>query len=259
VLQSVRDWTQIVQQDVVRAWCREGYESESGRLIAEKRWTEEVLNPWANGARQQLQDYRRWKAAKAQVLESAAANESKTAESSSGAVPVATVAEALLPSLESIDSTVPQLFERVLYFLRQADESGLWPSTTPKRQLVMVSTDTTEDVDGSTPSISTTKPSLAAAHMRAKLNKQERKSAYAFNEGEGGASGSFSVGIMPGQQCEQPKGNILFPELMRAAFELEIALCPGREPSSTIAINRNAQFRPHTGTLKAKFMTTCFF
>jgi hypothetical protein len=25
-----------------------------------------------------------------------------------------------------------------------------------------------------------------------------------------------------------------------------MALCPGREPSSTIAINRNAQFRPHT-------------
>lgn len=53
---------------------------------------------------------------------------------------------------------------------------------------------------------------------------------------------------MPGVQCEQPKGNLLFPELMKAAFELEIALCPNREPSSTIAVNRNAQFRPHVGT-----------
>ena len=51
---------------------------------------------------------------------------------------------------------------------------------------------------------------------------------------------------MPGLGCEPPKGNGLFPELMKAAFELEIALCPEREPSSTIAINRNAQFRPHT-------------
>jgi hypothetical protein len=33
---------------------------------------------------------------------------------------------------------------------------------------------------------------------------------------------------------------------MKAAFELEIVVCPDREPSSTIAVNRNAQFRPHT-------------
>jgi hypothetical protein len=50
---------------------------------------------------------------------------------------------------------------------------------------------------------------------------------------------------MPGHQCLQPKGNKLFPELMKAAFELELALSPDREPSSTIAVNRNAQFRPH--------------
>lgn len=50
---------------------------------------------------------------------------------------------------------------------------------------------------------------------------------------------------MPGAGCEQPKGNSMFPELMKAAFELEVALCPTREPSAMIAINRNAQFRPH--------------
>lgn len=63
--------------------------------------------------------------------------------------------------------------------------------------------------------------------------------------GEGGASGSFSFGAMPGQK-NQPKANSQFPDLMKAAFELEIALFPNREPSSTIAVNRNAQFRPHT-------------
>lgn len=51
---------------------------------------------------------------------------------------------------------------------------------------------------------------------------------------------------MPGEQCSQPKSNALFPELVKAAFELEVALFPDREPSSTIAVNRNAQFRPHT-------------
>ena len=34
-------------------------------------------------------------------------------------------------------------------------------------------------------------------------------------------------------------------ELMLACFELEMLISPGRIPSSTIAINRHAQFRPH--------------
>ena len=72
---------------------------------------------------------------------------------------------------------------------------------------------------------------------------QRASSAYIYEEGEGGASGSFTVGAFPNGQ---PKANEEFKDLMRAAFELEIALRPDREPSSTIAINRNAQFRPHT-------------
>ncbi|KAG7346197.1 hypothetical protein IV203_005265 [Nitzschia inconspicua] len=38
--------------------------------------------------------------------------------------------------------------------------------------------------------------------------------------------------------------NSLFPELVQAA--LERVLCPDREPSGNIAMNRNAQFQPHT-------------
>jgi hypothetical protein len=106
----------------------------------------------------------------------------------------------------------------------------------------MVSTLTDENKelgDFATGPIST---SLSAAQFKARQNKSEKASAYIFQEGQGGASGSFSVGIMPN---DQPKGNSLFPELMKAAFELELALRPDRIPSSTIAINRNAQFRPH--------------
>lgn len=51
-----------------------------------------------------------------------------------------------------------------------------------------------------------------------------------------------SVGFMPGNRA-QPKHNQAFPALTRAAFELERALYPNRPPSSTIAVNRNAQFR----------------
>ena len=83
------------------------------------------------------------------------------------------------------------------------------------------------------------------AHRKAKSNKETRSSAYSFTEGQGGASGSFSVGYMPGYNSKQPKSNFLFPELVQAAFELETKLWPSRA-SSTIAINRNAQFRPHT-------------
>ena len=55
---------------------------------------------------------------------------------------------------------------------------------------------------------------------------------------------TFSVGTVPGS-CHAPRGNVLFPELVRACFELEATLMPQRPPSSTIAINRHAQFKPH--------------
>ena len=38
---------------------------------------------------------------------------------------------------------------------------------------------------------------------------------------------------------------LLHTELMLACFELERVLCPHRSPSSTIAINKHAQFSPH--------------
>lgn len=38
---------------------------------------------------------------------------------------------------------------------------------------------------------------------------------------------------------------LLRAELMLACFELERVLCPHRPPSSTIAINKHAQFSPH--------------
>ena len=55
--------------------------------------------------------------------------------------------------------------------------------------------------------------------------------------------GSFTVGAFP-PPLEEPSSNKLFPELMRAVFELEVELAPWRK-SSTIAINRKAQFVPH--------------
>ena len=56
--------------------------------------------------------------------------------------------------------------------------------------------------------------------------------------------GSFTLGCMP-PHLAQPEANARFPELLRAVFELEATLAPDRSPSSSVAVNCNAQFRPH--------------
>ena len=230
-LQRHKEWQEVVHQDIASRWLAPGFDEESGRLILEKEWTENVLKPWAEKANQHLNSYRTWL--------------KNLSESSQNIQPTTGIDEStgssVVPSLDSVDSTVPALFEKVLYHLREVDQSGQWPSTTLKRQMVMITTSENDDAkDGK----STT--SLSVARVKAKNNKETRSSAYSFTEGQGGASGSFSVGLMPGGINKQPKSNFLFPELVQAAFQLETKLFPDREPSSTIAINRNAQFRPHT-------------
>lgn len=61
---------------------------------------------------------------------------------------------------------------------------------------------------------------------------------------EAGVGGTFTIGVFP-PPLRMPLANEKFPELVRAAFELEAVLRPDRPPSSTIAINRHAQFKPH--------------
>mmetsp|Transcript_4650 Transcript_4650/g.6048 ORF Transcript_4650/g.6048 Transcript_4650/m.6048 type:complete len:840 (-) Transcript_4650:96-2615(-) len=226
ILLTLRNFEEQMHSSIIRAWSfrdevdanveNNEYTSQSG-----SKWINTYLVPWSERAKEQLDNYRKWKKARDFVDESNSTS--------------LTVAARLLPPLDSISSNVPKLYQKVLECLRDINSSNLWPSTTPKRLLVMVSSG--DDAKKRT--------SLAVAHMKARSNTEERVSAYSYREGEGGASGSFSVGAMPGSQCGQPKGNKLFPELMKAAFALEIALYPDREPSSTIAVNRNAQFRPH--------------
>ena len=57
--------------------------------------------------------------------------------------------------------------------------------------------------------------------------------------------GTFALGVMP-PPLTNPKANEIFGELMASCFGLEQALMPHRPPSSTIAVNRHAQFKPHT-------------
>ncbi|RYY87516.1 hypothetical protein EON63_03880, partial [archaeon] len=99
----------------------------------------------------------------------------------------------------------PAVYREVLRLLRQADRSGLWPSSSTGRQQVIMPQTLLE---------------------------------------QGGRGGSFSVGALPAH-LPQPKGNTLFPELVYASFTLERMLLPSRPPSGMIAINRHAAFLPH--------------
>ncbi|GKY92730.1 hypothetical protein MPSEU_000243000 [Mayamaea pseudoterrestris] len=236
---AVEEWTMKLRQHTATLWYQNGVDA-GGRLVAEKKWTGDVLMPWVERARKQLEHYRDWKSARAAVSNDELVVDTTASEA------ILSLGMTDLPPLAGVSPEVPAMFERVLHLLRQADASGLWPSTSAKRQLVMVST-LAGDSNGTDSSALHSKMSLSEQCIRVKNTvRREESSAYVYDEGQGGASGSFSVGAMPGDSCSQPKGNTLFPELMKAAFELEIALCPDREPSSTIAINRNAQFRPHT-------------
>jgi tRNA U38,U39,U40 pseudouridine synthase TruA len=228
-LERVKKWQDEVHEAIAAEWLSSGCDETNGRLVKEKEWTENVLSPWAHRAKEHLEEYRKWKEARQE-------NEVGSADGEGGSVP----ANKLIPPIESVDASVPDVFHDVLFHLRRLDESGQWPSTTLKRQLVMVSTGEGDGESDDKPA------SLSVAHIKARNNKEKRSCAYSFVEGQGGASGSFSVGVMPGSNNKQPKSNFLFPELIKAAFELEVNLFPDREPSSTIAINRNAQFRPHT-------------
>lgn len=238
-LQRVKDWQDDVHQEVARRWLEQGRDAETGRLVTEKQWTEQVLKPWSIKANQHLAAYRKWVQTKkdSKPAAAAAAVAENIQEANGDCDPtLPSTGDISIPN--TVDPTVPAAFEKVLSHLRKIDQAGQWPSTTLKRQLVMVATNKDENDGGKA-------ESLSIAHMKAKNNKESRSSAYSFAEGQGGASGSFSVGYMPGGINKQPKSNALFPELVQAAFELETQLFPSRA-SSTIAINRNAQFRPHT-------------
>lgn len=237
-LYRVKDWQEQVYSHMARKWKTDCRDPGTGRLQLEKEWTEGILLPWAEKARRQLKEYQLW-CTICDKQASLMGSDDVDAENYNN-LPSLTESRAVESMDPPCDPYVPEMYGDVLRCLRQLDSSGQWPSTTPKRQLVMISTAEGED------SKEFETGSLSVAIMNAKNSRRAELSAYSFTEGQGGASGSFSVGIMPGVGSKPPKANSMFPELVKAAFELELKLCPEREPSSTIAINRNAQFRPHT-------------
>lgn len=191
LLKAVHDFGEDLRESIVQEW-------ENSKDTCDV-WVRDVLEPWACKARDHLQQYRAWKASQTAVDTNVKTDQVQATPRPS--------------SVDSSGKTAPEIYQAVLHQLRQVYETGMWPDTSTKRQVVMV-TDISKDSE------------LGSDASPVKPN----------------ASGSFSVGYMPRWQ---PKANALFPQLVKAAFALEQALLPDREPSSTIAVNRNAQFRPH--------------
>jgi len=104
--------------------------------------------------------------------------------------------------------SAPAVYRRVLQLLQEADRSGAWPSSSFARQRLLE--------ESSQPD------SLPAPS----------------------AGGTFTLGAFP-EGTLQPKGNPVFPDLLLAIFELERAILPCRAPSTTVAINKHAQFKIH--------------
>lgn len=120
-------------------------------------------------------------------------------------------------SVSSVDgamrTVVPAAYEKVLAMLR-AITPDQWPRTSNARRERIESRGSAVDGDG---------------------------------VADKAAGESFSLGAMPvGPGLRQPQANADFRDLLDACLDLEEAIMPERPPSSTVVINRNAQFKPHT-------------
>ena len=202
LLKAVHSFGEILRQSIAQEW-----ENNQDKCNV---WVRDVLEPWASGARQHLEKYRKWKASRTTYEGHdgtyLVSNPNLNSEQEQNGPPSTPI--------EISVQTAPEIYQAVLYHLRRVSEAGQWPDTSTKRQVVMVTESKSNREGSSIDSTTKSKPNT---------------------------SGSFSVGHMPRWQ---PKANTLFPELVKAAFALERALIPEREPSSTIAVNLNAQFRP---------------
>lgn len=106
------------------------------------------------------------------------------------------------------DTDTPEEYIAVLHLLQEADCSGRWPATSRARAKVLRVDDPL-------------------------------------------TGGSFSlrapdVADPPTWRGRGTRGNLQFPELASAIFDLERTIAPGRPPSAMVAVNRRALFLPHT-------------
>ena len=126
-------------------------------------------------------------------------------------------------SLTPLDGA-PAAYQECLELLRHIVDQGEWPETSTARSAVIKE-------EGS---------SQGERVESASGRKNDRGSFSVVNPLF--QKGVYQNGVAGGPL---PRGNTLFPELVRAVFELERELLPNRPESSHCAINCRAQFTPH--------------
>lgn len=139
-----------------------------------------------------------------------------------------------IPPSQTLKVSAPEyinIYMKVLSLLRDIHESGRWPdSSTGRRMLILDMDEEKKEDDDNNPSGGIIKEGVEEILQETKKKKSD--------------GGSFSLGGMPAPMNE-PHNNRIFPKLLKAVFELEKILMPNRPPSSTVAVNCNAQFIPH--------------
>lgn len=241
VIQSAAGWWQTPQQHLGAVWLRDTLEPGATKLVAELKAANERTtmfngNPGSN----------------------------TIGDNNGSALAAESRQHKLSPEeLNSLPSGAPAAYQEVLRLLREADTSGLWPASTAARNSVISGGGAGED--------SGKEACASSSSVRIQSSSDgETEEDEDVNNGEGGdgretakdkqteeeteeeadsvqkpqRGGSFTVGAYP-PPYPPPRGNKIFPALTRAAFDLEAALMPNRPPSSTIAVNRHARFRPH--------------
>ncbi|GMI03031.1 hypothetical protein TrLO_g8883 [Triparma laevis f. longispina] len=215
VLDQLQRYKHNCFSEIASKWLEEGVDEATGIPVKAYRWVEDVLKPWCETMLPRIDLYHQWLANGKTWL---------------------FLEKDLLQMVPHLDKTVPFLYISCLSALRSINSTGTWPGTTIGRRVVIFDEKKTFK-------------QLLSEKDKIKTNKEKntsKREELATGEGEG-SSGSFSIGYMPsGGGSQQPASNAAFPELVKTAFALERALLPDRPPSSTIAVNRNAQFRPHT-------------
>ena len=134
-------------------------------------------------------------------------------------------------------SPAPACYETVLGLLRQIDRGGEWPATGLAR---LRKIEATAGAGGSGAAATVTKGDSFA------LGKMPPPLAQPAVSLLRNLPLLVSDGSLVLTDCVSSQGNAKFADLLAACLQLEASLRPDRPPSTTLTINRHAQFRPHT-------------
>ena len=112
ILEKVSKFQDELYQRAIKSWYNKGIHSVDGRLNWERDWIQTYLIPWSKRAQQQLLEYQTWKQTKEEQVK-------KIGSMTNSSTNVHETSISVLPSISSIDTRTPDLYQMVLYHLRK--------------------------------------------------------------------------------------------------------------------------------------------